>query len=64
MKIDITHIIEAVKEVGLKIPLIVRLAGTNFELGNKILDKSGLNIISATDLGDAAKKSVDVIRGK
>ncbi len=57
-------IIEAVKEVGLKIPLIVRLAGTNFELGNKILDKSGLNIISATDLGDAAKKSVDVIRGK
>jgi succinyl-CoA synthetase beta subunit len=57
-------IIEAVKEVGLKIPLIVRLAGTNFELGNKILDKSGLNIISAADLGDAAKKSVDVIRGK
>jgi succinyl-CoA synthetase beta subunit len=57
-------IIEAVKEVGLKIPLIVRLAGTNFELGKKILDKSGLNIISATDLGDAATKSVDVIRGK
>ena len=57
-------IIEAVREVGLKIPLVVRLAGTNFELGKKLLDKSGLNIISATDLGDAARKSVDVIRGK
>ena len=57
-------IIAAVKEVGLKIPLIVRLAGTNFELGKDMLDKSGLNIIAATDLGDAARKSVDVIRGK
>lgn len=57
-------IIEAVKEVGLKIPLIVRLAGTNFELGKQMLDESGLNIISATDLGDAARKSVDVIRGR
>lgn len=57
-------IIAAVKEVGLKIPLIVRLAGTNFELGREMLDKSGLNIIAATDLGDAARKSVDVIRGK
>ena len=57
-------IIAAVKEVGLKIPLVVRLAGTNFKLGKEMLDKSGLNIIAATDLGDAARKSVEVIRGK
>jgi succinyl-CoA synthetase beta subunit len=60
MKCDIIAegIISAAKEVGIKIPLIVRLAGTNFELGKKILNDSGLKIISADDLSDAAKKAV------
>jgi succinyl-CoA synthetase beta subunit len=56
-------IIAAAKEVGLQVPLVVRLAGTNFELGNKLLDKSGLNIISASDLADAARKAVKAIKG-
>jgi succinyl-CoA synthetase beta subunit len=51
-------IVAAAKEVGLSIPLVVRLAGTNFELGKKILDNSGLKIIAANDLGDAAEKIV------
>jgi succinyl-CoA synthetase beta subunit len=51
-------IISAVKEVGVNIPIVVRLAGTNFELGKKMLDESGLKIISADDLADAARKAV------
>jgi len=64
MKCDIIAegIIAAVKEVGVTIPLVVRLAGTNFELGRKLLDQSGLEIISANDLEDAAKKAVNVIK--
>ena len=54
-------IIAAAKDIGLSIPLVVRLAGTNFELGKKILDNSGLKIISADDLGDAAQKAVAAI---
>jgi len=53
-------IISAVKEVGVKIPIVVRLEGTNVELGKEILKKSNLNIISADSLTDAAKKSVDL----
>jgi succinyl-CoA synthetase beta subunit len=49
-------IVEAAKETKIDIPLVVRLAGTNSEEGKKILDESGLKIISASDLGDAAKK--------
>lgn len=55
-------IIAAAKDIGLTIPLVVRLAGTNFELGKKILDNSGLKIISADDLGDAASKAVASIK--
>ena len=55
-------IVDAVKEIKLSIPLVVRLAGTNVELGKKILDKSGLKIISANNLSDAAKKVVSVIK--
>jgi succinyl-CoA synthetase beta subunit len=55
-------IIAAAKDIGLTIPLVVRLAGTNFELGKKILDNSGLKIISADDLGDAASKVVASIK--
>jgi len=53
-------IISAVKEVGVKIPIVVRLEGTNVELGKEILKKSNLNIISADSLTDAAKKSVEL----
>ena len=54
-------VIEAVKEVSVQVPIVVRLAGTNFELGKKILDESGLKIISANDLDDAAQKIVSQI---
>jgi succinyl-CoA synthetase beta subunit len=51
-------IITAVKEVGIKIPVVVRLEGTNVELGRKMLSESGLSIISATGLTDAARQAV------
>ena len=51
-------IVDAAKETKINIPLVVRLAGTNSKEGKKILDESGLKIISASDLGDAAKKIV------
>ena len=44
------------------VPLVVRLAGTNFKEGKEILENSGLEIISASDLGDAAKKIVEAIK--
>jgi len=56
-------VIAAVKEVGLKVPLVVRLEGTNVELGKKILRESGLNVIPADDLDDAAKKIVAAVKG-
>jgi succinyl-CoA synthetase beta subunit len=55
-------IIAAVKEVGITIPLVVRLEGTNVDLGKKILSESGLNITSADDLDDAAAKIVKCIK--
>ncbi len=55
-------VIAAAKELGLKVPLVVRLAGTNVELGREILSKSGLNIIPASDLGDAAEKIVHAVK--
>ena len=55
-------VIDAVKETNLSVPLVVRLAGTNFEEGKEILDKSGLKILSAFDLNDAAKKIVEAIK--
>lgn len=54
-------VVAAAKEVGIDIPLVVRLAGTNFELGKEILANSGLKIIAAEDLGDAADKIVKAI---
>ena len=51
-------IINAAKEIDLKVPVIARLQGTNVELGRKMLDESGLGITSADDLTDAAKKAV------
>ena len=55
-------VIEAAKQVNLSVPLVVRLAGTNFEEGKEILDKSNLKILSASDLNDAAKKIVEAIK--
>ena len=55
-------VVEAAKEIKIEVPLVVRLAGTNFEEGKRILDNSGLKIISASDLADAAKKSVKAIK--
>jgi succinyl-CoA synthetase beta subunit len=57
-------IIAAVKQVGLSVPLVVRLEGTNVELGKKIIAESGLDVISADDLDDAARKIVDAVKGK
>ncbi|MBV1704255.1 MAG: ADP-forming succinate--CoA ligase subunit beta [Hyphomicrobiales bacterium] len=54
-------VIAAVKEVGLKVPLVVRLEGTNVELGKKILRESGLDVMPADDLDDAAKKVVAAV---
>ncbi|QIR85517.1 ADP-forming succinate--CoA ligase subunit beta [Paracoccus sp. AK26] len=56
-------IIAAVKEVGLQVPLVVRLEGTNVELGKEIIAKSGLNVIAADDLSDAAEKIVKAVKG-
>jgi succinyl-CoA synthetase beta subunit len=56
-------VIAAVKEVGLKVPLVVRLEGTNVDLGKDIIAKSGLNVISADDLDDAAQKIVKAVKG-
>jgi succinyl-CoA synthetase beta subunit len=56
-------VIAAVKEVGLQVPLVVRLEGTNVELGKKIINESGLNVISANDLSDGAEKIVAAVRG-
>ena len=55
-------VVDAAKEINIKVPLVVRLAGTNFEKGKEILDKSGLKILSASDLNDAAKKIVNAIK--
>jgi succinyl-CoA synthetase beta subunit len=55
-------VVDAAKETNLNVPLVVRLAGTNFKEGKEILDKSGLKILSTTDLNDAAKKIVGAIK--
>ena len=55
-------VIEAAKEIKINVPLVVRLAGTNFLEGKKILDDSDLKLISAENLDDAAKKIVEAIK--
>jgi len=55
-------VIAAVKEVGLQVPLVVRLEGTNVDLGKEIISKSGLNVIPADDLDDAAQKIVNAVK--
>ena len=65
MKCDIiaNGVLAAVKAVGLQVPLVVRLEGTNVELGKQIIRESGLNVIPADDLDDAAQKIVKAVRG-
>src|SRR6187397_345439 len=65
MKCDIIAegVVAAVKEVGLKVPLVVRLEGTNVDLGKKIIKESGLNVTSGDDLDDAAQKIVKAVKG-
>ena len=58
----ISKSLAAAKEINLSVPLVVRLAGTNFKEGKEILDKSNLKILSASDLNDAAKKIVEAIK--
>jgi len=57
-------VITAVKETGLKVPLVVRLEGTNVEIGKKMLADSGLNIVAAADMADGAQKAVAAAGGK
>jgi len=66
MKCDViaSGVVAAAKQVGLKVPLVVRLEGTNVDLGKKILADSGLPIISGNDMGDAAQKVVAAAKGK
>jgi succinyl-CoA synthetase beta subunit len=56
-------VIAAVKEVGLKVPLVVRLEGTNVEKGKEIIRNSGLNVIAADNLSNAAEKIVKAVKG-
>jgi succinyl-CoA synthetase beta subunit len=64
MKCDVIAegVVAAVRDVGLKVPLVVRLEGTNVELGKKIITDSGLNVLPADDLNDAAQKIVKAVK--
>jgi succinyl-CoA synthetase beta subunit len=66
MKCDVIAegVVAAVKEVGLRVPLVVRLEGTNVELGKEIIAKSNLNVTSADDLDDAAQKIVKAVKDR
>jgi succinyl-CoA synthetase beta subunit len=65
MKCDViaTGVIEAAKQVDIQVPLVVRLEGTNVEMGKKLLAESGLNIVSADGMADAAQKIVKAVKG-
>ncbi len=65
MKCDVIAegVIAAVKEVGLQVPLVVRLEGTNVDLGKKIINESGLDVIAADNLSDGAEKIVKAVKG-
>jgi succinyl-CoA synthetase beta subunit len=66
MRCDViaTALVEAARQVSLKVPLVVRLEGTNVDLGKKILADSGLPIISAANMADAAQKVVTAANAK
>jgi succinyl-CoA synthetase beta subunit len=56
-------VVDAAKKVGIKIPVVIRMEGTNVEQGREILAKSGLNLITAKDVSDAAQKIAQVAKG-
>ncbi|WP_053366184.1 ADP-forming succinate--CoA ligase subunit beta [Bacillus sp. FJAT-27245] len=64
MKCDViaTGVVEAAKQVGLEVPLVVRLEGTNVDLGKQILNESGLNIVAAESMADGAQKIVSLVK--
>ena len=64
MKCDViaTGVVEAAKQIGLEVPLVVRLEGTNVDLGKQILNESGLNIIAAESMADGAEKIVSLVK--
>ena len=64
MRCDVlaSGVVDAAKQVNLSVPLVVRLAGTNYKEGKEILEKSNLKILSAADLNDAAKKIVEAVK--
>jgi succinyl-CoA synthetase beta subunit len=64
MKCDVIAegVVEATKQVGLEIPLVVRLEGTNVDLGKQILKDSGLNITAAESMADGAEKIVSLVK--
>jgi len=66
MKCDViaNGVIAAARELGLQVPVVVRLAGTNVDLGKKLLEESGLNLQSANDMADGAQKIVAAVKGK
>jgi succinyl-CoA synthetase beta subunit len=57
-------LIAAVKKLGLRLPVVVRMEGTNVELGRKMLAESGLRFVAADDMGDGARKVVALARGR
>ena len=65
MKCDIIAegLVQATREMGVKIPIVVRLEGTNVDLGREIIRKSGLSIIAATDMADGARKAIEAAKG-
>jgi succinyl-CoA synthetase beta subunit len=65
MKCDVIAegVVAAVRQVGLQVPLVVRLEGTNVEQGKQIIRDSGLNVLPADDLDDAAQKIVKAVKG-
>jgi succinyl-CoA synthetase beta subunit len=56
-------VVAAVRDVGLRVPLVVRLEGTNVDLGKQIILESGLNVVPADNLDDAAQKIVKAVKG-
>ncbi len=55
-------VVEAARQVGVSVPLVVRLEGTNVERGREILAESGIDILAATDMSEGAAKAVDAVR--
>ena len=56
------NIVEAAKKIGINVPVVVRMEGTNVEEGRRILSESGLNLITAVDLKDAANKVAEIVK--